>query len=236
MDIQTMRSADFGSNHHLVRAILQVRFKRPCQKSAITSRREWSKLTDPTTQERCQIILTNRFTALDEINNIHEAAEMFAKVVDECTREIYPTVYRRTQSWSSEESLKLVHQRSQCKLTNMTRYRQLNEELRFHLKNERNVYWNNVTQEREDAKYRREYRYLYTTLRRLGGKVKQTSENIKKKPMVPPYALTVNVSITGRNTSRSSTIDQDQKATRWIHRVCKTSQSLSITKSLPSTR
>ena len=46
-------------------------------------------------------------------------------------------------------------------------------------KNERNAYWTNVSQKLEDATHRREYRYLYTTLRRLGGKVKRAIENIK---------------------------------------------------------
>ena len=128
-----MRGADCGSDHHLVRAILQVRFKRPCQKSVITNRREWSKLTDPVAQQRFQITLTNRFTALDEVNDVHEVAETFAKVINECTREIFPIVHRRAQSWISDESLKLVHQRRQCKLTNVTRCRQLNKELRFRL-------------------------------------------------------------------------------------------------------
>ena len=172
MDVQTMRGADCGSDHHLVRAILQVRFKPPCQKSPITNRRERSKFTDPVPQQHFQITLTNRFTALDEVNDVHEAAETFAKVINECTREICPTVHRRTQSWISDENLKLVHQRRQCKLTNVTRYRQLKKELRFRPKNERNAYWNNVAQKLEDATHRREYRYLYTTLRRLGGKVK----------------------------------------------------------------
>lgn len=36
-----------------------------------------------------------------------------------------------------------------------------------------------LSQEPEDAAHRREYRYLYTTLRRLGGKIKQTSDNTK---------------------------------------------------------
>ena len=40
----------------------------------------------------------------------------------------------------------------------MTRYRQLNKELRFRLKNERNAQWNNVAQKLDDATHRREYR------------------------------------------------------------------------------
>ena len=61
----------------------------------------------------------------------------------------------------------------------MTRYEQLNNAFRVRLKNERNAYWNNVAQAPEDATHRREYRYLYTTLRLLGGKVKRISESIK---------------------------------------------------------
>ncbi|CAF1481474.1 unnamed protein product [Adineta ricciae] len=68
----------------------------------------------------------------------------------------------------------------QCKLTNTTRYRQLNKEIRIRLKNERNAYWSEIAQELEDAAHRREYRSLYTTLRRLRGKLKRTSDSIKK--------------------------------------------------------
>ena len=181
MDVRTMRGADCGCDHHLVPAILQVRFKRPCQKSIITNRREWSKLTDPVMQQRFQITLTNRFTALDEVNDVHEAAETFAQVINECTRKMCPTVRRQTQSWIPDESLKLAHQRRQSKLTNMTRYRQLNKELCFRLKNEWNAYayWTNVSQKHENATHKREYRYLYTILRRLGGKVKRNQRNIR---------------------------------------------------------
>ena len=41
LDVRAMRGADCGSDHHLVRAIVQIRLKRPCPKSIITQRREW---------------------------------------------------------------------------------------------------------------------------------------------------------------------------------------------------
>ena len=178
-DVRTMRGADCGSDHHLVRGTLQIRFKQLCQASTSTKCRDWSKLANTTAEQCFRILLTNRFAALDRVDNVNEVAEQFAEVVNECAKEICPVVRRRTQPWISDESLELVNQRRQCKLTDATRYRQLNKEIRSRLKNERQAYWNNVAQELEDAAHRREYRYLYTTLRRLGGNIKRTSDNIR---------------------------------------------------------
>ena len=79
----------------------EVRFKRPCKKSTITSRRKWLKIANPATERRFEIISTNRFSALNEVNDAHEATETFAKVVNKSTREICATVHR----WYSHGSL-----------------------------------------------------------------------------------------------------------------------------------
>ena len=180
-DVRVMRGADCGTDHHLVRALVQLRLKRQRKPANVVRQREWSKLAEPACKQQFQISLSNRFAALAELNiDVKEKAERFAVIVSECAKEICPPPRKRTQAWISDECLDLIDQRKRCKLTDKAKYQQLHGTVRRRLKAERAAYWDNVAAEMEEAAHRCEFSHLYKTLRRLSGKTRNTNDNIKK--------------------------------------------------------
>lgn len=179
-DVRAMRGPDCGSDHYLVRARLKLRLRRAEHKKAATTRLDWKQLMNTTRKYEYQIALSNRFTALAESKEIEEEEKAIVGTILECARPLCPPIRRRTQPWISNECLELVDKRKQAKLVDHGRYRQLSKEVRLKMKTEREAYWNQVAADVEVAASKHEYRYLYSTLRRLGGKSKPTNNNIKK--------------------------------------------------------
>ncbi|KIH46393.1 hypothetical protein ANCDUO_23555 [Ancylostoma duodenale] len=180
-DIRVMRGADCGSDHHLVVMKVKLRLKRSKRISAPVSRRDWSRLADPICKQQFELKLRNRFETLKEPENADEATEQFASVTVDCANAFCPIMRRRTQAWISNECLDMMDQRKKCKCTDINRYRELHHAVRQRLKQERKQHWDNVATELENAASRREFRTLYTTLRRLRGHDRAADECIKKK-------------------------------------------------------
>ena len=65
-------------------------------------------------------------------------------------------------------------------MVDYNRYQQLNRDVRKRLKEECEAYWNQVAANFEEAASKHEYHTIYRTLRRLSGKSKSTSDNIRK--------------------------------------------------------
>jgi hypothetical protein len=179
-DVRTMRGADCGSDHHLVRALLQLRLKRPSLRQTHNSRKDWPKLTEPTYKQKFQLALSNRFAALTQLEDVESAAITFTEIVTECATSICPDQRKKTQAWISDAALELIDKRKQYKNTDKTKYQQLNRETRRRLRVDRAAHWDRVAGELEDAAHRHQFRTLYTTLRRLTGKVHSASDNIRK--------------------------------------------------------
>uniref|UniRef100_A0A914XAF4 Uncharacterized protein n=1 Tax=Plectus sambesii TaxID=2011161 RepID=A0A914XAF4_9BILA len=175
-----MRSADCGSDHHLVCARIQLKLTRAKPITTPTKRYDWSKLLEPALKKEFQIALSNRFSMLDTMDNVDEEEQQISSAINDCATKLCPIVRQRTQTWISDSSLDLIDQRKQAKLVNFTRYRELSREIRQQLKAEREAYWNRVAADMEEAQQKNEFRTLYTTLWRLSGKIKPISDNIRK--------------------------------------------------------
>ena len=179
-DVRAMRGPDCGSDHYLVRARVQLKLQRAKRTSPPPVRLEWRLLMDPTCKQEFQIALSNRFATLARSENIDEEEKQISDAILECAKPLCPPARRRTQPWISDECLDLVDKRKQAKLVDYEHYRQLNREVRLRMKAEREVYWNKVAADLEEAASKHEYRTLYSTLRRLSGKTKSTNDNIRK--------------------------------------------------------
>ena len=140
---------------------------------------DWKRLMDPTRKETFQITLSNRFAALAQSENVDEIERQISNTILDCAQTICPPVRHRTQPWISNECLDLVEKRKRAKLTDYNQYRQLNREVRKQMKEEREAHWNQVAADLEVAASKHEYHTLYRTLRRLSGKTKSTSDNIR---------------------------------------------------------
>ena len=135
---------------------------------------------DATCKKEFQLALSNRFATLAESEDIDEEEKQISSAILECAQPLCPPARRRTQPWISDECLDLVDRRKQAKLVDYGHYRQLNREVRQRMKVEREVYWDQVASDLEEAASKHEYCTLYRTLRRLSGKTKSTNDNIKK--------------------------------------------------------
>lgn len=178
-DVRAMRGPDCGSDHYLVRSVIQLRLQRSKSKSAPQVKLDWKHLTNPLRKETFQIALSNRFATLAQPDNADEMEKQISDAILNCAQPLCPPVRHRTQPWISNEYLDLVEKRKRAKLSDYNQYRQLNREVRKQMKEEREAHWNRVAADLEVAASKHEYNTLYRTLRRLSGKSKVTNDNIR---------------------------------------------------------
>ena len=179
-DVRAMRGPDCGSDHYLVRAKIQLRLQKAKKKTPAAVKRNWTCLRDPAVRHKFQLALSNKFAILNTLDDVNDEEKQITKSVIECAAPLCPPIRRRTQPWISDECLDLVAERKRIKHVDFEQYRRLNQEVRLKMKIEREVYWNDVAAEMEEAASRHEYRTLYQTLQRLGGKTKSINDNIRK--------------------------------------------------------
>uniref|UniRef100_A0A914VUD6 Endonuclease/exonuclease/phosphatase domain-containing protein n=1 Tax=Plectus sambesii TaxID=2011161 RepID=A0A914VUD6_9BILA len=121
-DVRTMRSADCGSDHHLVRACIQLKLTQAKPKTTPTKRYDWSKLLEPALKKEFHVALSNRFSMLDTMDNVDEEEQQISNAINDCATKLCPNVWQRTQTWISDSSLNLIDQRKRAKLINFTWY------------------------------------------------------------------------------------------------------------------
>ncbi|EYC33442.1 hypothetical protein Y032_0002g803 [Ancylostoma ceylanicum] len=182
-DIRAMKGPDCGSDHYLLRAVIQLRLKRTTSKSHPVLKLDWSSLITPPSQQLFQIALSNRFATLAMGTNADGEEKQMSDVVLECAKSLCPVIRRRTQPWISNECLQLVDERKQAKHIDFNRYRQLNRKLCRRMKMEREAYWNRVADELEEAAGRHDHRMLYRTMKRPSGKARATDDASKRREM-----------------------------------------------------
>ncbi|KAK6027836.1 hypothetical protein OSTOST_06131 [Ostertagia ostertagi] len=177
-DVRAMRGPDCGSDHYLLRAVVQLRLQ--CAKRGKRQPKvDWEQLLKLEVKQGFQIALSNQFAAFTEVGTVDEEERQTAKVITECATQLCPVLRRRTKPWISDETLQLVDKRRKVKLTNGTTYQLLSKELRKRLKTEREAYWNAVAEELEESASKHEYRMPYQILRRLCGKTRACGTFIK---------------------------------------------------------
>ncbi|KAK6019351.1 endonuclease/exonuclease/phosphatase family protein [Ostertagia ostertagi] len=178
-DVRAMRGPDCGSDHYLLRAVVQLRLQ--CAKRGKRQPKvDWEQLMKLEVKQGFQIALSNQFAAFTEVGTVDEEERQTAKVITECATQLCPVLRRRTKPWISDETLQLVDKRRKVKLTNGTTYQLLSKELRKRLKTEREAYWNAVAEELEESASKHEYRMPYQILRRLCGQ-NQSMRNLHQR-------------------------------------------------------
>ena len=179
-DVRAMRGLECGSDHCLVRAVVQLRLQRPKKKLHPSVRLDWGQLMETTLKRKFQITLSNRFAALAQSENVDVEEKQISDTIVDCAKHLCPPIRHKTQPWISNECLDLVDERKRVKLIDHERYRQLNREIRNRMKAEREAHWNRVAADLEEAASKHEYRTLYQPLSKLSRKAKSTNDNIRK--------------------------------------------------------
>ncbi|KAK6032379.1 reverse transcriptase [Ostertagia ostertagi] len=123
-DVRAMRGPDCGSDHYLLRAVVQLRLQ--CAKRGKRQPKvDWEQLLKLEVKQGFQIALSNQFAAFTEVGTVDEEERQTAKVITECATQLCPVLRRRTKPWISDETLQLVDKRRKVKLTNGTTYQLL---------------------------------------------------------------------------------------------------------------
>ncbi len=139
-DVRAMRGPDCGSDHYIVRAVLQLRLKRVQRKTSPSVKLDWTCLLDPARKSAFQIALSNRFAVLAPSDDVNIEERQISDTILDCAKPLRFPIRHKTQPWISNECLAMVDERKRVKLNDYERYRQLNREIRYRMKTERKAY------------------------------------------------------------------------------------------------
>ncbi|KAK6056885.1 hypothetical protein COOONC_05605 [Cooperia oncophora] len=183
-DVRAMRGPDCGSDHYLLRAVVQLLHSVLSRVNAQVDRMHTFE-AGGANSICCQISLlrsrkwerwTRKNGRLQKSlpNVLHNCAQFCADGLNHGSR-------TKHCSWLCFFFYQLVDKRRKVKLTNGTTYQLLSKELRKRLKTEREAYWNAVAEELEESASKHEYRMPYQILRRLCGKTRALRLSAKRK-------------------------------------------------------
>ena len=179
-DTRVHRSADIGSDHHLVCTTMKLRLKKQ-QKENKSSRvkYETAKLKDETILKTFSISLQNRFQALEKEaeGSGDEEVECDAQIMEKAYKEVAEAVLGRPRKkrkpWISEESWNIVEQRERLhkkildthseriKKQLKDKHAEKNKEVKRSIKADKRKWLENIATEAEDAARKQHMRTLY---------------------------------------------------------------------------
>src|SRR5699024_9670215 len=111
-DVRTMRGADCGSDHFLVRLLLNLRLRRATPPGSSTSMVDWAQLSSQSTRDLFASELSNRFSSLPLENDANSEADMIASSIRQCGMQICSKRKRKKHKhWLSDKSLDLIAKR-----------------------------------------------------------------------------------------------------------------------------
>ena len=194
-DVRVCRGADIGSDHDLLRGILQIRLKKQVKhEKKIPKPYAVEKLKEFDKAREYQLELQNRFQQLEEATDLEAQWSMFATAVNQAAQK---TVGRRRGSrreqWLREPTWKLIDERKIAKgrrdaaLTEEERkrtdatYRQLDRQVKKGCRRDRRAWLERKGEEAEEAAGRNDARALYRIVRELTGVRSNSSMPVRDK-------------------------------------------------------
>ena len=199
-DTRTMRSADVGSDHHLVLAkvkikmVKQIKAKGPRKKYCV------EKLKDPSVQEAFKIKLSNKFSVLSNLGedeeNVGSVEETWTKIKDTyistCEEILGKKIYGRKE-WISDETWKLVEERRSLKenvdkartrgkkAIELNKYREKDREVKRGCRRDKRKQIEEKTLELEHAAENRDTAKVYKVVKDLSGRRMNQEKPVKDK-------------------------------------------------------
>lgn len=192
-DVRVCRGADVGSDHHLLRAIMQIRLKKRTQQER-PKPYAVEKLREPDGAQKYRLALRNRFQQLNEAADLEEQWTMFATAVNEAAQEgVGRRRGKRREQWIRDTTWKLIDERKKAKTKRDTAktmdekdktdaaYRQLDRHVKKSCRRDRRFWLETKGDEAEEAACRNDTRTLYRIVRELSGIRSYPSMPVKDK-------------------------------------------------------
>lgn len=202
-DCRVKRSADAGSDHHLLVADCRLKLAAQRTKKTPAVKYNTEKLKHPQKKEEFRIALANRFDALnygsDEETDdegedeIEKEWNVMKKAYTEACKEVLGKRRKDQKIWMSEETWELVEQRRMKKAkideartrgqkaTAMSDYNEANKQVKKSCKKDKRVWAEGIADEAEEAAARQDTKALYELTRILSGKGTQQCKPVRDK-------------------------------------------------------
>ena len=196
-DVRVKRSADIGSDHHLV--VAKLKMKLSARKKPPNSRIKFDvrRLKARETREAFQLSLHNRFAALATEEGEEETVEKtwtgLKEVIIGASEEVLGRPPSNRKVWITEETWKKVGERKnvkqqvnqaktrQQKQQATARYTEVAKEVKKKLRADKRDYVNDLAQQAEIAAEKGDLKALYDTTRQLSGRKSNPNRPVRDK-------------------------------------------------------
>lgn len=195
-DVRNKRSADVGSDHHLLLGMIKMRVCKQFQNKERTFKRfDVKKLENPQIKTAFADELRDNInhSTSDNVEDVNEQWEIVKSAFLKTSENILGTVQHQTKDWMSQETWKAIEERRTAKIAiNNTRTRGAKQrasqawlakekEVKSLCRRDKNTWVNNLAQQAENAVRVGDFRTLYETTRKLSGKHALPDKPIKDK-------------------------------------------------------
>ena len=191
LDVKTKRSADVGSDHHLVVALIKTKLKKTGARPTTQARFDTQQLKDNTTKTAFISELRNRFQILQDISEQQENPSVdttwkqIATLYTETSRKKLGHQKRKNnKNWIQQETLEAIEERREIKRkmlqTKSPRlqerqeemYREANRKVKRLARHDKRVAIEQLADEAEEAAARGEQGKVYKITKQVCGKFK----------------------------------------------------------------
>ena len=176
-DVAAKRGADVGSDHSLVMAKIRLKLRKSKKRDQREPPLNVGKLKDPAVRRTFQIELKNRFTALQDKQELD--LYNFNEALLESGKKVLGPRKRRNETWISEKTWKKIEERKEEKKKILTTksermkarlqlsYRALDKEVKKRARADRKAHIEKIAEEAETAASKQDMGTLYKLTRTL---------------------------------------------------------------------
>ncbi|KAI8514967.1 hypothetical protein Bbelb_075580 [Branchiostoma belcheri] len=200
-DCRIKRSADVGSDHHLLLATCRIRLAACRKKAQKTMKYNVEKLRNPETKQEFRLTLANRFDALrydsDEEEEIEDDIEAEWSTIKEAftstCEEVLGKVKRDKKEWMTQETWDKVEERRTLKAdidnsrtrnqkaNAMKAYNAADRRVKRSCRKDKRRWFSDIAAEAEVAASKQDMKTLYKITKTLSGKRRQVNKPVQDK-------------------------------------------------------
>jgi hypothetical protein len=191
LDVRARRGADGASDHHLLTGKLRLKLKKRHRPSKARKKFNYQFLKDEEVRREFGINLSNRFATLEDEqpSDVHQEWEKMKTIINETCEEVLGLQKQENKEWITPATIEKLEERKwkkgtlnnsrtrAAKTTAQQAYKEAHEEVKRSIKEDKQRYIDELTEEAEEAAAQGNMKRLYDITRKLSGK--------KRKPNCP---------------------------------------------------